>query len=143
MSSFTNPFLVQSRQECNGSKRGFISYCHEVLEGIKLCRAHCTTYNLKISFEFTATYIDDEAVPVLVKLCGVLPIYVSDILNFIQKVELELEFDDRSNIRQDLDELDLDALKSEMIWKMKEEPVPQSRKFDLMSLSNCNNLEDE
>ena len=53
-----------------------------------------------------------------------MPIYVYDIQNFIHKMELELENDDTSKNYQDLDELDLSALKSLISLKMKEESIP-------------------
>ena len=144
------------------------SGCDRILEGIKKCRAsdYCTTYNQKISFEFITksmynrykvevrpgkgekveenfNFVEISKHDCSVIECGIFPIYVSDILNFIVKMELELEFDDKSKRYHDVDELDLSTLKSVMSLKMKEEPAPRSKKFDLTSSSNCNNLVEE
>ena len=52
------------------------SACRQILRDIKISKAHCTTYNLKISFEFIASYSRDESTPLfLVKGCGIQPIY--------------------------------------------------------------------
>ena len=129
---YTSAWLCHQEGGWN-SDHVFISYktnaCDRILGGIKMCGAYGTTYNLRISFEFFVSYSFHGSEPkFLVKGCGILPVYVSDILNFIQKVETESESDDKSKKYRDLDNLDLNSVKSEMILKMEERPAPQSRR---------------
>ncbi|MED6123320.1 hypothetical protein PIB30_047974 [Stylosanthes scabra] len=57
----------------------------------------------------------------VVKESGMSPVYVSDIKNFIQKMQVELELDDASNKYNGLDELELSTLRSLFSSKMKDD----------------------
>ncbi|XLU46497.1 hypothetical protein S245_041311 [Arachis hypogaea] len=86
---------------------------------------HGTTCNQTITFRFSAkTYLFEQEDPVI-KECGVFPIYASDVLDLIARLELEFDLNPhhKSAVWKVLGDWDLDALKSRLIQKIKEKSI--------------------
>ncbi|MED6118998.1 hypothetical protein PIB30_007888 [Stylosanthes scabra] len=100
-------------------------YTSRIKKAIETCVCsddHGTTWNKTILFTFTAEGCASRVDDFFMKSCGVLPIYASDVLQLIPKLELELK-----GLHQDLD---LDALKSKLIWKISNSSSDQEEEED-------------
>ncbi|XP_057742470.1 disease resistance protein RPV1-like [Arachis stenosperma] len=102
-------------------------YSCRILRAIERCIGSddgSSTWNRTISFTFTAEGFRSTPEDFFIKGCGVFPIYASDVLDLIPKLQLELNLNPshKSMVWEGLQDLDLHVLESKMVRKIKLEP---------------------
>ncbi|MED6180975.1 hypothetical protein PIB30_014954 [Stylosanthes scabra] len=96
-----------------------------------------TTWNKTISFTFIAEGTTSRQEDFFIKGCGVLPIYASDVLHLIPELESAFNLNPSHNsmVWNGLQDLDLHALKSNMVHKIEENGIsttPFSRQSEIV-----------